>query len=172
MIPLIETDRLRMRGHRMEDFLPSAAMWSDAGVTRFIGGRPFTEEEIWARFLRYSGLWQFLGFGYWAVEERATGRFVGEVGFADFKREVEPSIQGIPELGWALAPEAQGKGFATEAARAALEWSDVHLKAGRTVCLINPENAASVRVAEKCGFQEYCRTTYKGHATVMYERKP
>ncbi len=172
MIPLLETDRLRLRGHRMEDFLPSAAMWADAGVTRFIGGRPFTEEEIWARFLRYSGLWQFLGFGYWAVEERATGRFVGEVGFADFKREVEPSIQGIPELGWALAPEAQGKGFATEAARAALEWSDVQLKAGRTVCLINPDNVASIRVAEKCGFQEYCRATYKGHATVMYERKP
>ncbi|MGJ5816325.1 GNAT family N-acetyltransferase [Paludibaculum fermentans] len=171
MIPVIETERLRLRGHRLEDFVPSAAMWADPAVTRFIGGRPFSEEEAWVRFLRYAGHWQYLGFGYWLVEERATGRFLGEVGFADWKREIEPPIQGIPEVGWVMVPPAQGKGYATEAVRAALAWRDVELGVGRTVCLIHPENAASMRVAEKCGFQEYSRTVYKGHATVLLERR-
>ncbi len=146
-------------------------MWADSDVTRYIGGRPFSEEESWARFLRYAGHWKFLGFGYWAIEERATGRFLGEVGFADFKRQIEPSIEGIPELGWVLVPSARGSGFATEAARAALDWCNVYLRVARTVCLIHPENAASVRVAEKCGFREYCRTVYKGQSTVIFDRR-
>lgn len=170
-IPVIETDRLRLRGHRTEDFPASAAMWADAEVTRYIGGRPFAEEESWVRFLRYAGLWHHLGFGYWAVEDRATGQFLGEVGLADFHRAVEPSIQGIPELGWVLSPPAQGKGLATEAVRAALAWCDSSLQAPRTVCLIHPDNAASIRVAQKCGFLECCRTSYKGAPTVLLERK-
>src|SRR5262252_3783228 len=122
MIPEIVTDRLRLRAHRMEDFPASAAMWADRGVTRFIGGRPFSKEEAWARFLRYAGHWSHMGFGYWAVEERSAGGFVGEVGFADFKREIEPSIRDIPELGWVLTPRVHGRGYATEAVLAALEW--------------------------------------------------
>ena len=81
-----------------------AAMWADAGVTRFISGRPFTREECWARLLRYAGLWPTLGFGYWAIEDKAEGRFLGEAGFADFKRDMTPSIEGLPEAGWVLAP--------------------------------------------------------------------
>ncbi|MGC4049534.1 MAG: GNAT family N-acetyltransferase [Paludibaculum sp.] len=170
MIPVLETERLRMRGHRGEDFPASAAMWGDAEVMRHLGGRPFTVEDAWTRFLRYAGHWQFVGFGYWAVEELATGRFLGEVGFADYKREIVPSIDGIPELGWALAPWAQGRGFATEAALAALRWCDGALQAKRTVCLINPENAPSLRVAGKCGFREYGRSVYKGLDTILLER--
>ncbi|MBN9663635.1 MAG: GNAT family N-acetyltransferase [Acidobacteria bacterium] len=171
-IPVLETDRLRLRGHRTEDFPASAAMWADAVVTRYIGGQPFAEEECWARFLRYAGLWHHLGFGYWVVEDRASRQFLGEVGLADFHRAIEPSIQGMPELGWVLSPHAQGRGVATEAVRAALGWCDAVLGAPRTVCLIHPENAASLRVAWKCGFHECCRTSYKGHPTVLLDRKP
>ena len=67
--------------------------------------------------LRYAGHWQWMGFGFWALEEKSTGAFAGELGFAEFKRELEPSIQGIPEIGWVLAPHAHGKGYATEAVR-------------------------------------------------------
>ena len=59
-------------------------MWADPQVTRFIGGKTLTEEESWTKFLRYAGLWPFLGFGYWVVEEKASLAFVGEIGFADF----------------------------------------------------------------------------------------
>jgi RimJ/RimL family protein N-acetyltransferase len=170
-IPIIETARLRLRGHRVEDFRDCAAMWADPGVVQHIGGRPFAAEETWAKILRYAGLWSLLGFGYWAVEENASGRYAGDVGFADFKREVQPSLDGAPELGWALMPRAQGHGLATEAVGAAAAWSDRHLRAVRTVCMIDPGNAASMRVAEKCGYREYARATYKGQPTILYERR-
>ena len=153
MIPEIVTDRLRLRARAMDDFASTAALWADPLVTRFIGGRPFSEEEAWARLLRYAGHWLYMGFGYWAVEERATGSFVGEVGFAENKkRDLQPSIHNIPELGWVLIPRAHGRGYATEAARAALDWGSTHLSSASTVCLIHPENCASIRVAGKCGF--------------------
>lgn len=171
MIPEIVTDRLRLRGHAMDDFGASAAMWADPMVTRFIGGRPFSGEEAWARFLRYAGHWSYMGFGYWAMEERETGTFVGEVGFAENNRELQPSIHDIPELGWVLIPRVHGRGYATEAARAALDWGKTHLKSASTVCLIHPQNVASIRVAGKCGFAEYCRTTYKNEPTVLFARQ-
>ena len=122
-IPTIETGRLLLRGYRLDDFTACAALWADPYVTRFIGGRPLSAEESWARLLRYAGHWGLLGFGYWVIEEKSSGEFVGELGFADWKREIEPAIQ-VPEAGWVLATEAHGKGYATEALpRAALAWA-------------------------------------------------
>ena len=169
-VPVIETARLRLRGHRMEDFGDCAAMWDDPAVTRHIGGRPFSREEVWSKILRYAGLWALLGFGYWAIEEKTSGRFAGEVGFADFKREIEPSFAGAPEIGWALAPWAHGRGFATEAVGAAVAWRDGHFGSMQTVCLIDPDNAASIRVAEKCGYREFERTKYKNQPTILFRR--
>jgi RimJ/RimL family protein N-acetyltransferase len=126
---------------------------------------------VWSKLLRYAGHWAWLGFGYWAVEEKASGRFVGDVGFADFKREIEPSLEGMPELGWVLAPWSHGRGYATEAAQAALGWSDAHFGTARTVCIVAPEHLASLRVAEKCGFREVQRMTYKGEPTVLLARE-
>lgn len=171
-IPVLTTERLTLRGHRREDFEASAAMWGDEGVTRFIGGKPFTPEDVWSRLMRYIGHWDLLGFGYWVIEETATGAFLGELGFADFHRAIEPPFEGAPEIGWALAPSAQGKGYASEALKAATAWGDAHFGRVRTVCMISPENTPSVRVAEKAGYREYARTTYKGAPTVLYERAP
>ena len=170
VIPGIDSERLTLRGHTADDFADCAAMWGDAAVTRHIGGKPFTPEEVWSRLLRYIGHWSVLGFGYWVVREQGTGRFVGEVGFADFKRELQPAFDGAPEIGWALAAAAHGRGYATEAVRAALAWGAAHLPAPRTVCMIDPDNAASIRVADKCGYREYARSTYKGHATLLFQR--
>lgn len=169
-IPVLETERLRLRGHRPEDFENCLAMWSDSEVTRFIGGKPLSGEEVWARLLRYAGHWALLGFGYWLVEEKDSGRFVGDVGFADFKRHITPSFEGIPEIGWALAAQAHGKGYATEALRAAVAWGDQHFRGAQTGCLINPDNIPSIRVAEKGGYQEFCRSFYKDHAVIIYRR--
>ena len=115
MVPVLETKRLKLRGHRLNDFPASAAMWADPIVTRHFG-KSFTEEEAWTRFLRYAGHWSLLGFGYWVVEEKATGHFAGEVGFADYKRSIEPPLSA-PEIGWVLASQFHGKGYATEAVR-------------------------------------------------------
>lgn len=170
-VPVIQTERLRLRGHRIEDFPACAEMWGDPIVTRHIGGKPSTKEEVWARLLRYAGHWRLLGYGYWLAEEKATAKFAGELGFADFKREIEPSLEGVPELGWAFASQMHGKGYATEAVRAAIEWGDSHFGAIRTACIIHPENVASIRVAEKCGYHEFRRTIYKEHAAIMFERQ-
>ena len=88
----------------------------------------------------------------------------------EFKRELEPPILGFPEIGWVLAPHAHGRGYATEAVQAAVAWGDQHFGATRTVCLIHPENLRSIRVAEKCGYKELHRTTYKGQPTTLFER--
>src|SRR4051812_39813343 len=106
--PIIESARLRLRGHALADFAATAAMWAHPEVTRFIGNKPSTESQSWSRFLTYIGHWTLNGFGYWLVEEKIGGAFVGEVGFADFKREIEPPITGLPEAGWVLSPAMQG----------------------------------------------------------------
>lgn len=166
-----DTDRLTLRPHRLEDFPDSRAMWGDPVVTKYIGGRPFTEEECWQRLLRYGGHWAFLGYGFWTVRERGSDRFLGEVGFLNGKRELDPPFGDTPELGWALVPSAHGKGYATEAVRAALAWgADRFGPKARTVCMIDPQNQASLRVAEKAGYREYARTTFKGAATILFER--
>ena len=171
IIPIIETERLRLRAHRPADLADCAAMWGDARVTRHIGGKPFAIDEVWAKILRYAGHWSLLGYGYWVIEDRASGGFLGEAGLADFKRSIGPGFDGAPEIGWVLAPAAQGAGVATEAVRAVLGWADRHLNRIRTVCLIDPENRGSVRVAEKCGYREFHRTTYKDHPVVLFERE-
>jgi RimJ/RimL family protein N-acetyltransferase len=169
-VPALETARLKLRGHRLDDFAAGAAMWADPMVTRYIGGKPSTEEESWSRLLRYVGHWALLGFGYWVVEEKATGCFAGEVGFADLRRDLEPSLNDTPEIGWVFATHAHGRGYATEAARVAIAWGEAHLGPSQTACIVHPENLASIRVAEKCGYRELRRTKYKGQPTTVFLR--
>ena len=168
--PVLETDRLRLRGHQLGDYPASCAMWGNPDVVRYISGRPSSPQQTWQRLLSYRGHWQLLDFGYWAIEEKTSGRFIGEVGFADYKRDLEPAMQGFPELGWALAPEVHGIGYGTEAVRAAIAWGDEHFPGSRTVCLISEENAASIRIARKVGFAEFSGTTIDGKTVLFYER--
>jgi RimJ/RimL family protein N-acetyltransferase len=168
----LTTSRLTLRPHTLDDFDESFAMWSDAEVIRYIGGRPFTREEVWARLLRYAGHWAMLGFGYWVVRDTQSGRFLGEVGFADYQREIEPPLDGTPEIGWALDPSVHGRGYATEAVRAALAWADAQWPHGDTACIVSPENQPSLRVAHKCGYREQLQTTYKGKPTILLRRGP
>lgn len=171
MIPVLETARLRLRGHRYDDLPQALAMWSDPNVTRFISGRPSTEQQTWARLLAYIGHWEVMGFGYWGIEERVSNDFVGEVGFADFKRDVAPSIKGKPELGFALASRFHGKGYATEAVRAALSWADAHLPDRKTVCMVNPQNLASLRVVENCGYEISEESLYHDQPVLLLSRE-
>jgi len=83
---------------------------------------------------------------------------------------MEPSIVGIPEVGWAFKPAYFGRGYATEAVRAALVWSDANLADARIVCIISPANLASIRVAEKCGFGDSQLATFNGDPTLLFTR--
>lgn len=168
-VPVLETPRLRLRAHSVDDFPALIDMWSEEAVTHYIGGKPMRPDECWTRLLRYRGLWPLLGFGYWAVEEKSSGRFVGDVGFADFHRMIEPSIRGVPEIGWVLGPDFHGRGYASEAVAAAIRWFDERSKR-RSVCIIDPANVPSLRLAAKNGFREWCRTTFMGDEVILLER--
>jgi RimJ/RimL family protein N-acetyltransferase len=171
MIPTLETNRLILRPHRREDFEALHAMWAHPAVYKFISGQPSTREQSWARLLRYAGLWPLIGYGFWALEEKTTGRFFGDVGFADLNREIEPPFGNIPEMGWVLAPEVHGKGYGSEALAKVIEWGDVFLTADRARCIISPGNAASLRLAEKNGFNKVIETTYTSEPVWLLERR-
>ena len=169
-IPVLETARLRLRGHRLADFEDCVTLWSDPEVTRFVGGKPSTREEVWMRLAKNNGLWSLLGHGPWAVEEKDTGAYLGGVGFYDGKRDIVPTLEGMAEVGWALTPRVHGRGYATEAVRAVLAWGDAHLNVPM-VCIIDPENLASIRVAEKVGFRVSQQTTYRDHPIIIFRRE-
>jgi RimJ/RimL family protein N-acetyltransferase len=169
--PVLETPRLILRGHRAEDLGPCMKLWGDPLMTRFIGGRPLAREDVWLRLLRYAGSWALVGYGFWLVEDRATGAFAGEVGFHELKRETEPSFAGTPEIGWALSPPFQGSGLAREAVMAALAWGDEAIDSDRTVCIIDPENGVSIRLARSFGFKPQADVTYKGGTMTLFERR-
>jgi RimJ/RimL family protein N-acetyltransferase len=171
-VPTLETDRLTMRAHALADLDDYVAIWSDPRTTLHVGGQSLSAEECWARFLRNIGHWALLGFGYWALVERASGRLAGEAGFANLRRGIDPPFGDAPEIGWVIAPWAHGRGYATEAALAALAWGeDAFPGAQRTVCMIHPDNAPSVRVAAKCGYREHARTSYRGAPAILFERQ-
>jgi RimJ/RimL family protein N-acetyltransferase len=151
-IPEVHTRRLRLRGHSADDLDAALGIWQNPDVCQFIAGEPPNRSEVWLRLLRYSGLWDFLGYGYWALEERASGRYVGQLGFADFKRGLVGFDGRYPEAGWVIDPEFAGQGFATEAMSAACEWLDATGLHSRSYCLIGPDNKGSISVARKLGF--------------------
>nr|WP_019011291.1 GNAT family N-acetyltransferase [Deinococcus aquatilis] len=145
-----------LRGHQETDFEACVALWGDPVVTRYTTGRPVARQDVWTRLLRHLGHWMLYGFGYWLVFERSTGRFVGEMGIARFKRDVlsnHPAFDALPEAGWVLMPWAQGQGFAFEALDAILQWRDLNLGQGATFCMIDPANLPSLRLAAKVGFR-------------------
>lgn len=145
--PTLETARLILRGWRPEDLAPYAAMMADAETVRFITrkGQPYSEAETWREVALLIGHWQLLGHGMFVVEERATGAFLGRVGPLQ-----PPGYPGF-EIAWGLAPAARGKGFAAEAAAAAIDWSFAHFPLDRIISLIHPRNAPSQRVAARLG---------------------
>jgi RimJ/RimL family protein N-acetyltransferase len=168
MPPILTTDRLILRAHTAADFPGCYTLWSDPDVTRFIGGRPSTQEEVWSRILRYIGHWEVLNYGYFLVTERQTGAVVGEFGLADFRRNVVPPFGDTPEAGWVMLPQYHGKGLAQEALTAVLAWADQTMP--RTVCMIHPDNAPSLKLAAKLGYTEYARGQYGEHTPILLER--
>lgn len=169
--PVLKTEHLVLRRHCVDDFANSAAMWGDSDVVRYISGTPSGRAESWSRLLRYIGHWEALGFGYWVVREKSTDSFLGEVGFADYKREMEPSIEGIPEAGWVFDTGAQGKGYAEEAVRCMLDWADGRLDSEITVCIIDPEHRASMSLAEKIGFKATVMSHYMDTKIQVMQRQ-
>jgi RimJ/RimL family protein N-acetyltransferase len=172
VVPLIETARLRLRTFEPRDLDAQAATLGDAEVVRHLGGRPFSREETWRKMLASPGLWAMLGYGYWVAERIEDGLYLGQVGFADFKRDMVPSIEDMPEMGWIFAPQAQGQGYAHEAVTAALGWADRALAGREIVAIIDHNNERSIRLAEKAGFSSREEAIYKDEPILLLRRPP
>jgi RimJ/RimL family protein N-acetyltransferase len=172
VVPLIETARLRLRSFRPDDLDAHAAMLGDPDVSRHLGGFTHGREDSWRRMLACVGAWPMLGYGYWAVERLEDGVYLGLTGFADYKRDLKPSIEGLPEMGWIYTTAAHGKGYAGEAAFAALAWADKALAGQEITAIIDPDNAASIRLARKLGFDEGQEAVYAAETVLLFRRPP
>ena len=141
-----------MRAFRRDDLDHMAEMLGDASVALYLGGVPATREESWRKLMMAVGQWELLGFGYWAVETKAGGKFVGQIGFGIFERQIVDVYGELPEMGWIFSPAVHGQGIALEAGRAALDWLQASRGANESWAIISPGNVASLKLAERLGF--------------------
>lgn len=169
-IPVLETPRLRLRGHCAADLDAAMDIWQDPEVFRYITGKALSRQDVWLRLLRYSGLWDFLDYGYWAVEELESGSYIGQMGFADFQRGLVGFDGRYPEAGWVINPRFAGQGYATEGMQAACAWLDAGGRHGRSFCLIGRDNPRSVRVAEKLGYRFGLDAGFGDEVVAVYTR--
>jgi RimJ/RimL family protein N-acetyltransferase len=143
---VLETERLVLRMFQESDTDAYAEMVADPEVMRFLGGgQPVPRAEAWRNMAMILGHWHLRGYGMWAVEEKAGGEMLGRVGC--WRPEGWPGL----EVGWTLRRRFWGRGYATEAARAAIDYAFTTLGQTRVISLIAPENVNSIRVAERLG---------------------
>lgn len=166
----LETERLVLRSYRTDDYAELHRMFSDGRMYAYSHRGPMRGEESWSQLLRQIGHWSALGYGVFAIEEKATGALVGETGFCDFRRGLGPCFDRSPEATWSILPEAQRRGLAGEAAAAAADWLDRQRRFARSVCLIHERNLASLKIAAALGYTPFAAVTYRGYPALLFER--
>lgn len=169
-IPVLETSRLILRGFQPDDLDAMTAMWALPDVVRYIGGAPLTREQSWTRLLRHVGMWHVMGFGFWVITDKATGRLIGEAGFHEMRRAMVPDIEDTLEAGWGLLPDMHGRGLASEALAAMWTWAAENHPGMPITCIIDPQNAASLTLAARHGFEQTARATYQGSDVVILRK--
>jgi RimJ/RimL family protein N-acetyltransferase len=163
--PVLETARLKLRLWCGADIAPNTAMLSDPGTARFItvDGKPITDElNGWRNAAIMAGHWVLHGAGMFVVEEKSSGTFVGRVG-----PWFPPGWPGF-EVGWGIAKEFRGQGYAVEAARAAIDWSFATFEIDRIIHCIDRENTASEAVARRLGADKQSETDLFGHVADVW----
>ena len=163
LVPLtLETERLVLRQVREDDLDAYARMMADPEIRRFMDGRAIGRDEAWREIAAWLGHWQLRGFGLWAVQTKAADTLIGRVGL--YQPEGWPGL----EVGWTLAREHWGHGYATEGARAAMACAFGLLDADHLISVIHPENSRSIRVAERIG-ESFERTSrVRGFDVLIY----
>lgn len=162
-IPKIVTKRLILRGYEEDDLDAFTDMYGNPDVMRYIGsGQTSNRSESWRLMAVMLGHWHLRGYGSWAVEERTSGAMIGRVGC--WHPEGWPGF----EIGWMIRREFWGKGFATEASSVAMEFAFEELEQPHVISIIQPENAASRRVAEKLGEKLEGTAEVLGKECVVY----
>jgi RimJ/RimL family protein N-acetyltransferase len=160
-IPTLETERLRLRPWRDEDIGPFAEFCASEGTARFVGG-VCGPDDAWRRMALFLGHWTLRGYGNWALEEKSSARFIGYCGLWNPHGWLEPEIM------WALMAEAQGCGFATEAARRARGYAYRELGWRTAISCIATDNLPSQRVAARLGASLEKSAEVRGYAVGIY----
>lgn len=168
--PLIETERLLLRSFQRQDLDAHAATLGDERVMLHIGGKALNREDSWRRLASGVGMWSLIGMGPWAVERKSDGRMVGHCGFFQFERDMQPSILGEPEMGWIFDRSVHGEGIAFEACHAALEWAETAIGAESYPAIIDLENIASMKLAERLGFIRVGEAVYRDQPMAFFRR--
>jgi len=141
--PIIKTDRLLLREPILGDW-PSFAAVMTSDRAKYMGG-PFSIGYAWGAFCHGVAQWQLFGVGNLSIELRETKQCLGQI-------EINQGpLFPEPELGWQLTSEAEGKGYAFEAAMALRDWAFQDRKLKTLVSYIDPDNARSIRLAERLG---------------------
>ena len=160
---VLETERLRLRWFREDDFADFCDICAEPEVMHFLGdGKPMMPMEVWRQMATLMGHWYFRGYGIWAVEEKQSGRLVGRIGF------MNPAGWPGFELGWTLGRESWGKGYATEGAQRALEYAFTEMNRDHVISLIAPANVNSIKVAERLGEKVEGETEVLGRRVFIY----
>ena len=168
--PVIETERLRLRPWRKNDFRPYHELLQHPDVHRHFGPEPMGAEECWRRLTAAVGGWQFNGFGTWAAERKQDGKLVGSLGIFTAWRGLDPEFGEEPEMGWIFAAETHGQGMASEGCRAVIDWTEANLASTPIWAIIAPANEPSLKLATKLGFERFHETDYHGDPTVILKR--
>ncbi|WP_257385553.1 GNAT family N-acetyltransferase [Tahibacter caeni] len=148
----LTTQRLQLRPPRLEDLDAWAAFAAEPETMRFLGGVQ-GRSAAWRAMMGMAGSWQLQGFAMFSVIERESGRWLGRIG------PWMPADWPGTEVGWGLCAAAQGKGYAVEAATAAIDWAFDTLGWTEVIHCIDPENVASQRVAQRLGSRNLRRVT-------------
>jgi len=157
----LETERLLLRWFREDDFPAYVEIATDPEVMKFIGGQQ-TPLEAWRAMTSHIGHWLFRGYGVFAVEEKATRKMVGRIGFMN-----PPGWPGF-ELGWTLARASWGRGYATEAAQRLMRYAFTEMNRDHLISCIAPDNVSSVKVAERLGETVEGETELLGKRVLIY----
>ena len=168
---MLETERLVLRGFVEADLADHWAILSDPVVMKHFAGAVFGREESFRRLLGGVGLWQLQGTGLLAADRKTDGKLIGHVGLFDYHREITPSIEGVPELGYIFAAEVHGQGFAREACEALLGWADRTLNASETVAIIAPDNGPSIKLAQRLNYERQPDGVYRDETVSLWRRK-
>jgi len=168
--PTIGTERLILRAWTKADFRPYHAILQQPEVHRHFGPEPMGEEECWRRLSAAVGMWELLGFGGWAVDRISDGKLVGMLSLFNAWRALKPTFGEEPEMGWIFSREVHGQGMASEACTAVLQWAEANLQPTPIWAIIAPENAPSLKLAARLGFERVGDTTYHDDPTVVLKR--
>jgi RimJ/RimL family protein N-acetyltransferase len=161
--PAIETKRLLLRNWNRSDLKTHAEMCADPLAMQYIGdGTVFDGGQSWREVAMHLGHWALRGYGQWAVERKEDGAWLGQAGFWN-----PPGWPGL-EVGWRFARESWGNGYATEAGQAAIDWAWRTLDTDELISVIQPGNAASIRVAERLGMHRLRESTVKGQSVLIF----